>query len=70
MLTPALEMQYSPRLGEATVADEVVIDWPTFPAYQERFENVRGDRIATYVEGSGEVVDAGAGGSGGESDDE
>jgi MYXO-CTERM domain-containing protein len=47
-------------LGAAAEADEVVIDWPSFPAYQERFTAVRGDRTATFVEGAGEVVDAGA----------
>lgn len=46
-------------LGQATQADRVEISWPTWPPLEEQYDGVAAGRRVTYVEGVGEVVDAG-----------
>jgi MYXO-CTERM domain-containing protein len=46
-------------LGEATRANQLFIYWPTAPPVVDVYPNVQGNRIVTYVEGRGELLDGG-----------
>ncbi len=46
-------------LGDATVADQVQIIWPSWPPWVETRDNVDINRTVTYIEGGGELLDGG-----------
>jgi len=48
-------------LGDATVADNVQIAWPSWPPYIQNQTQVAIGRTVTYVEGAGELLDSGVG---------
>jgi MYXO-CTERM domain-containing protein len=48
-------------LGDAIVADNLQIIWPSWPPYVENRQQVAIGRTVTYIEGGGELLDGGAG---------